>query len=172
MKAIIILLAAVLFGAWTTDAAFAQDNEFRQAVSVIMRDAPNHFVNIRGKEKSNSVFAITWESGVRVPGTVASRFVYNKGLYYEGALVQVTDTILIRPVYNAYAAKLDSMLLPLGYERSDFDNFYPGLATFPKITYLPVSPEKSAEKPSHLALEVTHSKELNAYTVVLFIYEH
>ena len=167
---ILVLFAICLTGIATK--AYCQENEFSNAVKVIMRDAPNDFRNIRGKEKNNSLFAIVWDCGITVPGTIASRFVSSKGVYYEGALVQATDTAIIRSVYKTYIAKLDSFLLPMKYERSDFDNFYPGLSGFPKIAYLPEPADKPKNAPAHLALEVTHSKELNAYTVVLFIYEH
>jgi hypothetical protein len=149
-----------------------QDNEFTHAVRTIMRDAPDEFRDIKGKERSNSMFAVVWDCGVPVPGTIASRFVFSKGLYYEGALVQTGDTAMVRKVYLEYAAKLDTFLLPMKYERSDFENFNPGLSTFPKITYLPEHSGKSKERPPHLALEVTADKELKTYTVVLFIYQH
>ncbi len=150
----------------------AQESDFNDAVTAIMRDAPSDFRDVKGKQKNNSIFAIVWDCSIRVPGTIASRFVYSKGLYYEGALAQTTDTAQIRKVYTEYAAKLDSLLVPQRYQRNDFENFYPGLEHFPKATWLPERPKNPLEALPHLALEVMYSKELKSFTAVMFIYEH
>ncbi len=152
----------------------AQTNSFNESLAVIMRDAPNQFKNIKGKIISNSQFSIVWDCGIKIPGTIASRFVYAKGTFYEGALLQTSDIKDIGAVYQHYINLLDSSLSPLGYTRSESDNFFSGLELYKKVAFLPtIKPGTHIENaPPHLALEVTGSKEKGQYTVVLFIYEH
>lgn len=152
----------------------AQVSGFFDAITAIMHDSPNQFRNIRGKVINNSIYAITWECGIKVPGTIASRFVFAKGTYYEGALLQTTDIGDVKRGYQHYIAILDSFATTLGYTKSASDNFFPGMGEYKKIAYLPKisNNSKPEESPPHLALNVTYSKEKDIYTIELYIYEH
>ena len=154
--------------------AFAQQNNFYNALTAIMHDATNQFRNIKGKTVSNSMYAIVWDCGIKIPGTIASRFVYANGTFYEGALLQTNNIADVKPVYEHYVTLLDSCLAPMGYEKILSENFYPDMGAYKKVAFLPtnVPGEKIENGVPHLAIEVTHSKEKEQYTVVLFIYEH
>ena len=151
----------------------AQSSEFYDGVTTIMRDAPNQFRNIRGKTVSDNFFAIVWESGIKLPGALAARFVFSKGMSYECAFLQTNNIADVKGVYDRYVSLLDSCLKPMGYTMSLSDNFFPGMAEYKKVAFLPeIDPEKGEKSKPHLAIEVTYSKEKQLYTVVLFIYEH
>jgi len=157
-----------------TPPLWAQNSDFCDAVQIIMRDAPNQFRDICGKEVSNSMFAIVWESGIKLPGTIAARFVYAKGLFYEDALLQTRNKQDIMPVYNMYTNMLDSCLMPLGYVPVDIENANPGLEGYKKIAWFDEQVQDTSSKtiPPHVALEVTQTNEKDLFTLVLFIYEH
>ena len=170
MRKAFILLILCITGWLVTQ---AQNSEFYRSVKTIMHDAHDGFRNIMGKEVSNSYFAVVWDCQIKVPGTIASRFVNAKGMYYEGALLQTRDTSDIRPVYNHYVHLLDSCLNPDGYKTNWLDNFYPGIENFKKVAYI-IDDDNTPIKmrPPHVALEVTHLKEKGLYTLILYIYEH
>ena len=169
----LVLLVVLGFGLQIYTAQ-GQKTEFDKAITAIMHDAPEAFRDVRGKEVNNSYNALVWESGIKVPGTVASRFVFAKGMYYEGALMQAPDSSALRTVYQSTAMRMDSLLLPQGYSRVESENFYPNVADFPKIAWLPArgNDSKGDDMPPHLALEVTYSKKVGNYTVVMYIYQH
>jgi hypothetical protein len=152
----------------------AQDDGFKDALTTIMRDAPNQFRNIKGRQVSDNMYNIVWDCGVKIPGMVAARFVYSKGTFYEGALLQTDDTTAVRTAYNHYIQVLDGCLKPQGYTALATENLKPGAEPWDKVAFLPhLAPETPLEKcPSHVALEVTYSKERQNYTLELYIYEH
>lgn len=149
-----------------------QQGDFCDAVTVIMRDAPNKFRNIRGKVQQANSTATLWDCGIRVPGVIKARFVAGMGLFYEGAVLQTTEKEDLREVYDKYKALLTQCLE--GYSVSSQDNFYAGLGDYKKLVFMKaVADDAPVDKaPPHVALEATYSKDMGVYTVVIYIFEH
>lgn|GEM_PF-864791 len=152
----------------------AQQTDFCDAITAILRDAPNKFRDIRGKKINASQSALVWESGIKVPGTIASRFVAQSGIFYQGAVFQTRDIYDLKDEYLKYKKILDACLLPKGMTLSASDNFKPGLSQYKKLSYLPpLEGEASLEKMTgHVAMDVDYSKDTGYYTILIFIYEH
>ena len=153
---------------------YAQSGDFCNAVNAIMHDGPNKFRNVRGNTISANANATIWSCGIKVPGTINSRFVASMGLFYEGAFLQTKDKDALRPVYNSCEAMLDSCLIPQGYSLSRTDNFYPGLGDYKKLVYISESQEDAMplKPPPHVTLEVAYNKDAGDYTIVMYIFEH
>ncbi len=151
----------------------AQD-EFCEAVTVIFRDAPNQFRNIRTNITQTSAGVKVYKSGIAVPGTITSRFVYSMGNFYEGALAQSKTIDGIKAAYDNYKKKLEDCLKPQGLNMKFNDNFYPGLAAYKKVVYLPPYNKNIDPKSlkGHVALEVDFNKNSGLYTLIFYIYEH
>lgn len=168
---LLLLFAASLI----TSFAYCQ-GDFCKAVMAITHDAPNSFRNIKGTPfKAKGM----WESGIKVPGTIASCFVFTMGLYYEGAFFQTRNKEELKPAYEKYKALLNDCLTAKGYTLTAADNFYPGLGDFKKLIYMieekdePVDPKaKHTLPPAHISMEVEYNKEVGKYTIVMFIFEH
>ncbi len=155
-------------------ALFAQSDEFCEAVHVISRDAPNQFRNIKGRITESNANAVIWASGVTLPGSIGARFVASMGLFYECAFLQTRNKSDLKEPYYMYKSYLTTCLSPLGYTLTEQPNFSPGLDEYKKLVFMPVVREgvKAEKAPSHVALEVTYSKDMGQYTIVLFIFEH
>ena len=153
--------------------AFGQ-TDFCDAITAIIRDAPNKFRNTRGKQLEANVGATFWACGIKVPGTIDSRFAASMGLFYEGAFYQSPTTDGLKEAYEKYKSILSACLIPKGYKLSGSDNFYPGLSAFKKVVFMEdiSGAVKPGGPPPHVAMEVTYNKDLRKYTIVLFIYEH
>ncbi len=154
---------------------YGQDGgDFCDAISVITRDAPNRFRNIRGKEQDSGPSGIIWDCGIKPPGVMASRFVVSMGLFYEGAFFQAKNKDELKEAYNKYKELLSSCLTPQGYKMSMQDNFSPGLGDYKKVVFIKDATEdvKVANIPAHIAMEATYNKEIGKYTVVMYIFEH
>lgn len=161
---------------------YSQQDDFCNAITTIVRDAPNKFRNIRGKLIEANANATLWASGVTLPGTVGSRFVYAMGLFYEGAVLQTQNKDDLKSVYDKYKTLLSDCLKPQGYTMAQNDNLYPGLSDYKKIVFMPdekeeVKPDvkdkaKPVLPPAHITLETIYSKDLNKYTIVMYIFEH
>jgi len=154
---------------------YGQSGDFCNALSVIMRDAPNKFRNIRGKLVDANANATIWACGIQVPGTLKARFVASMGLFYEGAFLQTQNKDDIKAIYQKYSSLLDTCLLSQGYSKSLNENYYPGLADYRKVVYMLDAPDETMPAkvpPAHVTLEVTYNKDIGLYTVVLYIYEH
>jgi hypothetical protein len=164
--------------------AYSQNDDFCKAVMAIVNDAPNSFRNIKGAPLKGSGM---WECGIKVPGTIASRFVYAMGLYYEGAFFQTKNKEDLKGAYEKYKEILSACVSAKGYTMTAVDNFYPGLGNYKKLIFMREEKEdeviakpktKSASKPkqplppAHFAMEVDYSKEVGKYTIVMFIFEH
>ncbi len=158
--------------AWTE--TMGQQDDFCDAVSAIMRDAPNKFKNIRGKLQQANSTATLWDCGIKIPGTIKSRFVASMGLFYEGAFIQPKNKDDIQSVYDTYKGLLNKCLGAQGYKQSTQKNFYPGLDQYKKLVFMLDASEddKSEHPPAHAALEATYSKDLGIYTVVMYIFDH
>jgi len=168
-KAFVLLMLAVLsFGR-----LLAQD-DFCDAIGAILHDAPGKFRNIRGKLKESNANATIWDCGVRVPGTIKSRFVASQGLFYEGGFLQTANKDEVKGVYDRCTALLSQCLLPQGFKMTTQPNFYAGLGAYKKVVFMQELPASApvGPPPAHIALEATYSKELGIYTVVMFIFEH
>lgn len=166
-----------LFLTFLTISAFythAQQSDFCEAVTTIINDAPEKFRNIRGKTTTANARVGTWECGVKVPGTIASRFVLSGGLFYEGALFQSKSTAGLKDAYDKFKGQLADCLKPMGYAVSYQENFTPGLKDFRKVVYMrEVAADASAHTlPAHVTVEVTYNKQVGLYTLVMFIFEH
>ncbi len=165
-------------------AVFAQNDDFCKAIMAIVNDAPNSFRNIKGAPLKSPGM---WECGINVPGTIASRFVYAMGLYYEGGFFQTKNKADLKAAYEKYKDILTGCLAAKGYTVTAVDNFYPGLGDYKKLIFMreekdepavttskqkPLPKSKQSLPPAHFAMEVDYSKELGKYTVVMFIFEH
>ena len=153
---------------------YSQQSDFCDAVTTILRDAPNRFRNIKGKETESNVNAIIWECGVKVPGTIGSRFVVSMGMFYEGAFFQTGNKDKIKAYYDRYKDLLITCLAPQGYDLSLSDNFYPGLGDYKKIVLMQEGKTDSLAKtpPAHVTMEVAYNKDAKNYTLVMYIFEH
>jgi hypothetical protein len=168
----ICLLLLFIGAGWQM--VYSQQGDFCNAVTAIMRDAPNKFRNIRGKTIDANYRATIWAPGIIVPGTISSRFVASMGLFYEGAFIQTVNKDDLRSVYDKYKGLLNSCLAPQGYTLSYSDNFYPGLRDYKKVAFMPELKEdvKTTAIPPHITMEATYSKEVGKYTIVMYIFEH
>ena len=84
---------------------------------------------------------------------------------------------LIKCLNEHYKNILNTCLTAHGYTLSLSDNFYPGLSNYKKLIFMLEEKEdpdivKPVNPPPHIAMEVTYSKELGRYTIVMFIFEH
>ena len=148
-----------------------------KAIDAIIKDAPNKFRNVRGKTIQANDKATLWECSIKVPGTIGSRFVASMGLFYEGAFFQTDNIDELKDAYEKYKNVLKNCLVSKGYTMSVSDNFYPGLSNYKKLIFMldqKDQPETgtAVAVPPHINMEVTHSKEVGKYTIVMFILEH
>jgi len=164
----------ICFIAYGSVKVYGQDDEFCNALTTIMHDAPNKFRNIRGNVTDDNANATMWACGIKVPGTINSRFVASMGLFYEGAVFQSKNKGELGAVYEKYKGLLNSCLLPDGYNMSLAPNFTPGLDDYKKIVFMqePKEDIKPENAPAHITMEALYSKETGYYTVVFFIFEH
>ncbi len=102
--------------------AYGQD-DFCDAINTIIRDAPNQFRNIKGNLINTSSNAIIWSCGIKVAGTINSRFVSSMGLFYEGAFLQTKNKEDVKFNYEKYKTMLSDCFLKEGYKLSLQDNF-------------------------------------------------
>ncbi len=159
-----------LFVIGISGSVHAQQDEVCDAINAIVRDAPNQFRNVRG----DAVKSRIWACSIQVPGTISSRFVGSMGLFYEGAVLQTKNKDDVKAVYDKYKAILKDCFSAQGYKMITEDNFYPGLEAYKKLAFMPPAKDdqKSSDMPAHAAIEVTYSKQVGYYTVVLYIFEH
>jgi hypothetical protein len=118
--------------------------------------------------------AIVSESGIKVPGTIGSRFVVSMGSFYEGAFFQTYNKDELKPYYDKYKDLLNACLASQGYVLSQSDNFYPGLADYKKIILMqePKSDTLVGTPPPHVTMEAAYNKDAKNYTLVMYIFEH
>lgn len=151
----------------------AQTGDVCGAIMAITRDAPAKFKNIRGKMQQTNPGTTIWESGIKVPGSIGSRFVLSMGLFYECAFFQSKNKSELEPAYENYKTLLNNCLLHEGYTLSLQPNFYPGLERYKKLVFMTEKVAPGMEgAPAHIALEATYSKTTGLYTLVMFIFEH
>ncbi len=151
--------------------AYGQSADFCKAVSTIIKDAPNGFRNIKGKpDQSGHV----WACGIKVPGTLASRFVESMGLFYEGGFFQTKNKEELKGAYEKYKGILSSCLSAQGYTMTQVDNFYPGMGDYKKVIFMneQENEPQTSKPPAHITMEVLYSKDLGNYAIVMYIYEH
>ena len=151
----------------------AQTDDVCGAIMAITQDAPAKFKNIRGKVLQTNPGTTIWQSGIKVPGSIGSRFVMSMGLFYECAFFQSKNKADLEPVYEKYKILLNNCLLHEGYTLSLQPNFYPGIENYKKLVFMTdkVDP-KSDGAPAHITMEATYSKTTGLYTLVMFIFEH
>jgi hypothetical protein len=166
--ALLVLLVAVC-----NAASYGQQDDFCEAIEVIIKDAPNKFRNVRGKLTDASMKTGIWESSIKVPGTIASRFISSMGLFYEGAFYQTKQRDSLRAPYEKFKQKLSDCLIPQGYSLTSCDNFHAGLGEYKKLLFMrEITSDDKAAAPGHVSMEVEYSKELGSYSIVMFIFEH
>jgi hypothetical protein len=117
---------------------------------------------------------VTWSSGIKIPGTIASRFVASMGLFYEGAFLQTKNKNELREAYEKNKILLNNCLSANGYVLSSLPNFYPKMEDLKKIAWMvePGENTKPANAPAHITLEATFNKDIGNYTLVMYIFEH
>lgn len=171
MKRLFLLLAAA--GLLNTHSN-AQTADFCEAVAAVMNDAPNEFRNIRGRMVESNMNSNMWASPVKVPGSIGHRVVQAMGLFYEAAFLQTTNRDEVRPVYDKLKQQLTDCLTPLGYKVSYQENFTASLGDFKKVVLMKdLKPGlKPEELPPHATIEVTYSKDVGKFTVVMFLFQH
>ena len=152
---------------------YCQQSDFCDAVTTIMRDAPNKFRNIKGKVLQSNISAVIWDCGVKVPGTISSRFVLSMGSFYEGAFFQTREKEEIKTNYDNCKDRLVACLAPQGYTMSLTANFYAGLEAYKKIVFMkePGEGKKIDSLPPHIAMEVVYNKDAKNYTIIMYIFE-
>jgi hypothetical protein len=155
-------------------AALAQQDDFCDAITTIVKDAPNKFRNIRGKMIGSNANATMWATGIKVPGTIGDRFVESMGLFYEGVFFQTKKKDELGPGYKKVKAMFTECLTGKGYTMSAQPNFTPGMEEYKKLVFLPAIGKDAKPKsaPPHFTMEVIYSKELKQYTIVMYIFEH
>jgi len=150
---------------------YSQQSDFCDAVTTILRDAPNRFRNIKGNTITSNETAITYECGIKVPGSIGSRFVVSMGLFYEGAFFQTRKKEELKALYDKYKDLLIACLAPQEYAVTFTPNFYPGLDGYKKVVLMQ-STNTDAKAPAHVTMEATYNKDIKNYTIVIFIFEH
>lgn len=170
IKSLLLLLA--ILGYKST--AHAQSGGFCDAVNTILIASETKFKNIQGKMMEMNATATMWASTVKLPGSIGYRIVNSMGFFYESAVLQTTNKNEIKPIYDEYKKKLSECLTPQGYEISYQENFIAGLGDYKKIVYMKKVKEGTPleELPPHVTMEVTYSKEVGKFTVVIFLFNH
>ena len=165
------LAAAVLFFATS---AQAQPEGFCEAVTAILRDAPNQFRNVHGGLKESNATASVFKSNIKVPGTLNSRFVSSMGLFYEGALFQNSDKEVITRGYDEYKEGLRHCLEAQGYHMTSVDNWVPQTRDFRKLIFTKTLSADADVKtmPGHVTMEVDYDKNRDLYTLSFYIFDH
>ena len=168
-----LILATVFFLAAFVQVGRAQE-DFCEAVTAILRDAPNKFKNVRANLTQTSHGSEAYKSSIMVPGTITSRFVYSMGCFYEGALNQSKNLDHMKAAYDKYKGLLEKCLTPLGLNMRLNENFYPGLSEYKKVVFLPAYSKNTdfRKLKGHISMEVDFSKETGLYTLIFYIYEH
>ena len=171
MKRLFLLAAAICLVHTPTR---AQSSDFCEAVTAVMNDAPNEFRNIRGRMVESNMNSNMWASPVKVPGSLGHRVVQAMGLFYEAAFLQTTNRDDVRPAYDKLKQQLTQCLEPMGYKVSYQENFTAGLGDFKKVVLMKdLQPGlKSEQLPPHATIEVTYSKDVGKFTVVMFLFQH
>jgi hypothetical protein len=169
-KVLFLLFISVAYN----NSGYGQTENFCDAVTTIVRDAPNQFRNIKGKFRSSDATAAIWDCGIKVPGTIGSRFVSSMGLFYEGAFFQANTVTQLPAYYEKVKQGLLQCLTPLGYKMTLSDNFSPGLSGYKKVVFMlePKDDKPTAKPPAHVTLEALYNKDINKYTVVMYIFEN
>lgn len=167
-----ICLTLLIFVAYGN--VYAQSDDFCDAINAIIRDAPNQFRNIKGKAIKTGADAQLWECGIKVSGSISSRFVASNGLFYEGAFFQSKNKREVKEAYDKYKQLLSFCLQLQGYKLTVQDNFYPGLSAYKKLAFMPPLKDdvKLRDLPPHITMEATYSKDIGKYTIVVYIFEH
>jgi len=170
IKSLLLLLAILGYNSTT----YAQSGGYCDAVNTILKASETKFKNIQGKMMEMNATATMWASTVKLPGSIGYRIVNSMGFFYESAVLQTTNKNEIKPIYDEYKKKLSECLTPQGYEISYQENFIAGLGDYKKIVYMKKVKEDTPleELPPHVTMEVTYSKEVGKFTVVIFLFNH
>lgn len=152
--------------------SFAQKTDFCTAVSVILKDAPNQFRNVRQPDAERGGSGSTiYKSNINVPGSIISRFISSMGLFYEGALKQAPTTDLLKPDYDRIIEELNTCLTPMGYVKRSVPNYIKGLEGFKKVMFMPDFKASTTPPIGHVTIEVDFNKDSKQYTLILYIFE-
>jgi hypothetical protein len=169
----IVVVLLMLFASFQPVRLLAQD-EFCEAITAIYRDAPNEFRNVRTYIVESGPGSEIYRSGIAVPGVTGSRFVYSKGRFFEAAVFQTDSVAKLAPYYDKYKNLLRECAERNGLHMNTYENFYPGLAAYRKVVYLPEYDAKTDLKKlsGHMTLEVDFNKLSGLYTIIFYIFEH
>jgi hypothetical protein len=171
IKSFLLLVHLAFLGHVT---AVAQSGGFCDVVNTILKESDSKFKGIQGKMMEMNATATMWASTVKLPGSIGYRIVNSMGFFYESAVLQTTNRSEIKPIYDEYKKKLAECLSPQGYEISYQENFIAGLSDYKKVVYMKKVKEDTPleELPPHITMEVTYSKEVGKFTVVIFLFQH
>ncbi len=168
VKRLIITVAVSLIAVST----YAQKNDFCDAVSAILKDAPNQFRNIRNPNpEKGGQNSITYKSGINIPGTIISRFISSMGFFYEGALKQAKTPEGLKDDYEHYKTILNTCLESKGYKMRLTPNYITGLENYKKVIFMPDFKASATPPIGHVALEVDFNKTSGMYTLIIYIFE-
>ncbi len=171
IKSIIFILLLVTAGNVTTK---AQSGGFCDVVNTILKESDSKFKNIQGQMMEMNATATMWASTVKLPGSIGYRIVNSMGFFYESAVLQTTNREEIKPIYEEYKKKLSECLSVQGYDVSYQENFIAGLSDYKKVVFMKKVKEDTPvdQLPPHVTMEVTYSKEVGKFTVVIFLFQH
>ncbi|PQJ11923.1 hypothetical protein CJD36_009015 [Flavipsychrobacter stenotrophus] len=101
---------------------------FCNAVNAVMRDAPNKYKNISGKQISAAFDQVLWQSKLRIPGADTPIIEFGAGLWTDFLcrLYISADRAAAFDIYGKYKDALTSCLTQRGYmgEESDQHRFW------------------------------------------------
>lgn len=171
IKSILLLLPLAILLSSNTH---AQSGGFCDVVNTILKESESKFKNIQGQMMEMNVNATMWASTVKLPGSIGYRIVNSMGFFYESAVLQTTNKEEIKPIYDEYKKKLSECLSPQGYNITYQENFIAGLSDYKKVVFMKKVKEDTPleELPPHVTMEVTYSKEVGKFTVVIFLFQH
>lgn len=147
---------------------------FCEAIDTVMKESENKFRPILGRMMESNMDATMWSSTIKIPGTIGYRIVSSGSFFYEGALIQTIFKKELMPVYEQYKQKITDCLAKKGYKISYQDNMTEGLKDYKKVVWMipPKEGMTADELPPHVTMEVTYSKQIEKYTIVMFIFQH
>lgn len=151
--------------------ASAQQSDFCSAVSVILKDAVDHFRNVRHPDPENIASGTTYKCTIPVPGVSVARFIAATNLFYEGALKQAKTADELKPEFDKYKEWLNACLSSKGYIMREVPNRNPGLEKYKKVMFMADFSQNGPPAIGHVTLDIDYNKISGLYTILLYIYE-
>lgn len=165
-----LLILCILF-VCATQYANAQQSDFCAAVSVILKDAVNHFRNVHHPEPDKINGEAIYKCTIPVPGISVARFIMAKNVFYEGALKQGKIADELKPEFDKYKTWLSACLTGKGYVMREVPNRTPGLEQYKKVMFIADFSQDGPPAAGHVTLDIDYNKISGLYTILLYIYE-